>query len=73
MILEGYPKNYPEREATGLFTYLIDTDNRQWYHRMFEPKTGKQLLKELLEQGFYKPQMTGIYDVYFPALPSKKK
>lgn len=73
MILESYPVNSKEREETGIYSYLIDTDNGEWYHRMFEPKSGKQLLQELLEQEYYSPQMTGIYDVYFPPLPSKSK
>lgn len=58
-------------EETGVFAYIIDSKNGQWYHRMFTPHDSKRLLADLFEKGYFAPEMTGYYDVFFPALPKK--
>ena len=60
------------KEETGVFTYIIDSATGDWYHRMFTPESGKKLIADLIEKGYFSPQMTGYYQVFFPALPSKK-
>ena len=55
-------------KETGVFSYLIDSDNGQWYHRMFEPQTGTKLIDDLFEKGYFSPEMKGYYDVFFPPL-----
>ena len=63
---------YPNgKEETGVFAYLIDSNNGQWYHRMFEPQSGTKLISDLFELGYFSPQMKGYYDVYFPPLGKK--
>ena len=63
---------YPNgKSETGVFTYLIDSGNGQWYHRMFTPHTGRQLIEDLALKGYFSPQMTGYYDVFFPPLSGK--
>ena len=64
-----YPDNTKE---TGVFAYIIDSSNGQWYHRMFTPESGQRLIADLFEKGYFSPEMTGYYEVFFPALPSKK-
>ncbi len=55
---------------TGVFTYIIDSKNGQWYHRMFTPENSRQLIEDLVGKGYFSPQMTGYYDVFFPPLGS---
>ena len=63
---------YPDgTQETGVFAYLIDSRNGQWYHRMFEPQSGTKLISDLFELGYFSPEMTGYYDVYFPPLGKK--
>ena len=63
---------YPDgTQETGVFAYLIDSHNGQWYHRMFEPQSGTKLISDLFELGYFSPEMTGYYDVYFPPLGKK--
>ena len=63
---------YPDgTEETGVFAYLIDSRNGQWYHRMFEPQSGTKLIHDLFELGYFSPDMKGYYDVYFPPLGKK--
>ena len=63
---------YPNgKEETGVFAYLIDSHNGQWYHRMFEPQSGTKLIHDLFELGYFSPEMKGYYDVYFPPLGKK--
>ena len=63
-----YPNGTSE---TGVFTYLIDSTNKQWYHRMFTPQSNRQLIQDLASKGYFSPQMTGYYEVFFPPLPGK--
>ena len=58
-------------KETGVFAYLIDTSNGQWYHRMFEPQTGKKLITDLFKKGYFSPEMEGYYDIFFPPLGKK--
>lgn len=44
---------YDSKSEPGLFTYIIDSQNGQWYHRLFVARTGQQLLTEYLQKGFY--------------------
>ncbi len=45
---------------TGLFTYIIDSANSQWYHRNFVSRSGKELINEYYQKG--------LYEVEFPSL-----
>ena len=45
---------------TGLFTYIIDSTNGQWYHRNFVSRSGQELIGEYYQKGFY--------EVEFPPL-----
>lgn len=47
---------------TGLFVYIIDSDNFENYHVNFETRTGKKLMEDYL--------MKGYFDVEFPELKS---
>jgi hypothetical protein len=67
-----YPEGSKDKSETGVFAYLIDSDNGQWYHRMFEPQTGQKLIQSLFDKGYFSAEMTGYYDVFFPALGKKK-
>jgi hypothetical protein len=58
-------------EETGVFAYIIDSKNGKWYHRMFTPHASKNLISDLFAKGYFAPDMTGYYDVFFPALPKK--
>jgi hypothetical protein len=65
---------YPSgAEEAGIFAYIIDSQNGQWYHRMFTPGTLSELTKNLFEKGYFSPQMTGYYDAFFPPLVPRKK
>ncbi len=68
-----YPPGSNPQEEAGVFTYIIDSKNGQWYHRMFTAGTLSELTKNLFEKGYFAPEMTGYYDVFFPALPGRKK
>lgn len=60
---------YPDgTEETGLFTYLIDSTNGQWFHRMFTPASHKKMATDFMEKGYFAPEIKGYYDVYFPPL-----
>ncbi len=56
---------------TGVYTYIIDSENGQWYHRMFTPEDSRQLIEDLILKGFFSPEMSGYYDVFFPPLREK--
>lgn len=45
---------------TGLFTYIIDSENGEWYHRNFTTRAGKQLIEDYWQKGYF--------DVEFPPL-----
>ncbi len=45
---------------TCLFVYLIDAETGKWYHRNIEFRTGRQLIEEFWQKGYY--------EVEFPAL-----
>lgn len=63
---------YPDgNEETGVFTYIIDPANGQWFHRMFTPSSHKKMAEDFMEKGYFAPEVKGYYDVYFPPLPSK--
>lgn len=68
-----YPAGSKPQEEAGAFAYIIDSVNGQWYHRMFTTGSLSELSKSLFEKGYFAPEMTGYYDVFFPALPSRKK
>ena len=59
------------KQETGVFAYLIDSKTGEWYHRMFEPQSRGKILSDLFEKGYFSPEMTGYYDVYFPRLGKK--
>lgn len=59
------------QKETGVYAYLIDSDNGQWYHRMFEPQSGTKLIQDLFGKGCFCPGMEGFYDVFFPPLATK--
>lgn len=60
---------YPDgTEETGVFTYIIDSENGQWYHRMFTPSSHKKMAEDFMQKGFFTPEIKGYYDVYFPPL-----
>lgn len=60
---------YPNgNEETGIFTYIIDPVNGQWYHRMFTPSSHKKMAADFMEKGYFAPEVKGYYDVYFPPL-----
>ncbi len=60
---------YPDgTEETGVFTYIIDSENGQWYHRMFTPSSHKKMAEDFMQKGFFSPEIKGYYDVYFPPL-----
>ena len=59
-------------EETGVFAYIIDSVTGDWYHRMFTPESGKNLIADLFAKGYFSPEITGYYDVFFPPLPGKK-
>lgn len=59
------------KQETGVFGYLIDSKTGEWYHRMFEPQSRGKILSDLFEKGYFSPEMTGYYDVYFPPLRKK--
>ncbi len=42
-----------KKEEFGLFTYIINSKTKQWYHRNFVPRTNKQLLVAYMKKGFY--------------------
>ena len=63
---------YPDgSKETGVFVYLIDSANGQWYHRMFQPQSGGKLISDLFQKGYFSPQMEGYYEVFFPPLTRK--
>ncbi len=68
-----YPAGSQPQEEAGIFAYIIDAKNGQWYHRMFTPGTLSELTKNLFEKGYFSPQMTGYYDAFFPPLAPRKK
>lgn len=68
-----YPAGSKPQEEAGVFAYIIDSVNGQWYHRMFTTGSLSELSKNLFEKGYFAPEMTGYYDVFFPALPGRKK
>lgn len=68
-----YPPGSQPQEEAGIFAYIIDSNNGEWYHRMFTPGSLSELTKNLFEKGYFAPAMTGYYDVYFPPLPGRKK
>ncbi len=51
--IPGSIKKNNEKEVLGLFTYIIDSKNGDWYHRNFVPRTNNQLLKDYMQQGYY--------------------
>lgn len=51
---------YGSKKEMGILRYIIDSANKQCYHRTFEPRTGKQLLSNNRQKGFF--------DVEFPPL-----
>lgn len=60
---------YPDgTKETGVYAYLIDSNNKQWYHRMFEPQSAKKLVADFAANGYFSPEMKGYYDAYFPVL-----
>jgi hypothetical protein len=59
-------------QETGVYSYLINPRTGDWFHRMFTPLTGQKLILDLFEKGYFVPEMTGYYDVYFPPLPKKR-
>lgn len=60
---------YPDgNEETGIFTYIIDPENGQWFHRMFTPSSHKKMAADFMEKGYFAPEVKGYYDVYFPPL-----
>ncbi len=58
-------------QETGIYSYLIDSENGQCYHRMFEPQSGTKIISDLFEKGYFNPDMTGYYEVFFPPLEKK--
>jgi hypothetical protein len=68
-----YPPGSQPQEEAGIFAYIIDSQNGQWYHRMFTPGSLSELTRNLFEKGYFAPQMTGYYDVFFPPLAPRKK
>jgi hypothetical protein len=63
---------YPDGSSeTGVYSYIIDSENGLWYHRMFEPQTGQKMIADLFEKGYFSPKMTGYYDVFFPPLEKR--
>ncbi|MEX0939783.1 MAG: hypothetical protein WDZ41_00310 [Candidatus Babeliales bacterium] len=48
---------------TGLFTYIVDSQTGEWYHRNFVSRSGKELINEYFTKGFY--------EVEFPPLSTK--
>ena len=66
-----YRADDKELSKTGVYTYIIDSQNGQWYHRMFTPEDKKQLIEDFISKGYFSPQMTGYYDVFSPPLPGK--
>ena len=67
-----YPPGAQPQEEAGIFAYIIDSKNGQWYHRMFTAGTLSELTKNLFEKGYFAPEMTGYYDVFFPPLSAMK-
>lgn len=67
-----YPAGSKPEEEPGVFAYIIDSDTGQWYHRMFTPGNVSSLIKDLFAKGYFSPEMTGYYEVFFPSLPGKK-
>ena len=67
-----YPAGSKPEEETGVFAFIIDSRTGHWYHRMFTAGTVASLIKDLFAKGYFSPEMTGYYDVFFPPLPSKK-
>ncbi len=68
-----YPPGSNPQEEAGVFAYIIDSKTGDWYHRMFTTGSLSQLTKNLFEKGYFAPEMTGYYDVFFPALTGRKK
>lgn len=68
-----YPAGSQPQEEAGVFAYIIDSVNGQWYHRMFTTGSLSELSKNLFEKGYFAPEMTGYYDVFFPPLAPRKK
>lgn len=65
---------YPDdKQETGVFTYIIDPTNGQWFHRMFTPSSHKKMAGDFMEKGYFAPEVKGYYDVYFPPLAPKEK
>ena len=58
--MPGYTTDEHGKEQHGLFTYLIDACNGQWYHRNFVPRTREELYSEYMK--------AGLYEVEFPEL-----
>ncbi len=55
----------------GVYAYIVNSSTGQWYHRMFEPQGTQKLITDLLEKGYFAPEMKGYYDVAFPPLSIK--
>ncbi len=58
-------------QETGIYSYVIDSQNGLCYHRMFEPQSGTKIISDLFEKGYFNPDMTGYYEVFFPPLEKK--
>jgi hypothetical protein len=54
--------NSKNQWQSGLFTYIIDSNNKSWYHRNFTARKGKDLIEEYYQKGFY--------EIEFPDLDS---
>lgn len=68
-----YPAGSQPAAEAGIFAYIIDSKTGDWYHRMFTPGSISELTKNLFDKGYFAPEMNGYYDVFFPALPGRKK
>ena len=45
---------YPTgKEETGVFTYIIDSANGQWFHRMFTPSSHKKMAADFMEKRIF--------------------
>ena len=58
--IPGHVEFETGKRETCLFVWLIDSKTKQCYHRNIEFRTGKQLVEDYLQNGFYQ--------VEFPAL-----
>lgn len=70
--IPGKMDYHDENEETGIFTYIIDPENGQWFHRMFTPSSHKEMAADFMKKGYFAPEIKGYYDVYFPPLSGKK-